>query len=200
MKSVFAALLLALMTVACSATTAPQRQVTPEQLRDASFDQSGHAVVLIEAPRELVAVDRRGTVVVPGIYQLGDFDYPGPRGHLARFRDGGKCGYFDVRDFQVRVPATYDQCLAFEEDSAQACNDCQIYCIDSECHGSMLVGGRGVEIDQRARIVRQFKQRSLAQACGGNAGTVERRGSGNAWLNCPPDPQSPFQMEKTHGR
>lgn len=200
MKSLFAVLLLALMTVSCSAATTPLRHVTPEQLRDASFDKSGHAVVLIEAPRELVAVDRRGVVVVPGIYHTGDFDYPTPRGHLGRFRDGGKCGYFDVRNFQIRVPATYDQCLSFGEDSAQACNDCQSYCIDSECHGRMLVGGRGVEIDRRARIVRQFNHPSLAQACGGRGGTVERPGSGNAWLNCPPDPHSPFQMEKTYGR
>ncbi|NYE63838.1 hypothetical protein FHW58_005072 [Duganella sp. 1224] len=219
-RSVFAALVLTLMAfgcraaescppssrqeawdAACFAGSGAQRHVKPQHLRQLGFGKSGYALIMVDEPPELVAVDWRGVVVVPGIYHDGEGDYPQPRGHLARFRDGARCGYFDVRTFQVRVPASYDQCLAFGEQTAQACKDCQVYCTESECQNSMLVGGRGVEIDQRGRIARQFRPPPLAQACaGGQQGTLESRGGRRFWLRCPPAPPPSLQMENVHGR
>jgi hypothetical protein len=220
MKAVFAALLLALMTVSCSAAescpptaqqgdwdaacfagSGQQRQVKPAHLAKIVFDHSGHAVIRIAETFEMVAVDRRGRVVVPGIYYATDFDYPKPRGHLARFVDGGKCGYFDVRDFKVAIPAIYDNCMSFMDESANVCRDCTAYCTDADCHDSLFVGGKGLQLDRRNRVLRQFDLPTIAQACpGGQSGTLKPKGGGKSWLDCPEDPTSPFKMEASHGR
>lgn len=212
MRSLLAMLMLALSAVSCSATqscpagaqqqewdaacfagTGAQRQLKPEHVRKLSFDTSGHAVISIAAPRELVALDRRGRVVVPGIFHTGDFDYPQPRGQLARFRDGGKCGYFNVRDFSIAVPASYDQCQSFGATSGQVCNDCALYCTVRECQDSMLIGGQGWEIDQHHRVLRRFAPPTLTQACNGAPpARVEQRQDARPWLQCAPAPGTPF--------
>jgi hypothetical protein len=102
-------------------------------------DPTGHATILIAQPRELVAVDRRGAVVVPNIRHTGDYDYPDAPGGLARFQvASGKCGYFDVRTFKIAIPAIYDHCLAFQENTATVCNDCKVRCTEPECQDSEL--------------------------------------------------------------
>jgi hypothetical protein len=210
MKAVFAALMLALMTVSCSAAescpssaqqgdwdaacfagSGQQRRVKQEHLDKLKFDDSGHALIVIERPRELVAVDRRGMVVVPGIYHTGDFDYPHARAGLGRFRSGAKCGYFDSSNFQIRIPATFDQCDAFDE-SATVCADCVSYCLDGDCHERVMVGGKGYRLDQRNRVLDRFTPPALAQACNGVPPNSVERAPGKAVLRCPAEGNSPF--------
>ncbi len=214
MKALFAALMLALMTVSCSAAAScpgatqqgdwdaacfagsgAQRHVRPEHLSKLKFDKSGHALIRLADKFELVAVDRRGVVVVPGIVYATDFDYPKPRGHLARFIAGDKCGYFDVRNFKVSIPAIYDECMSFRDGHGMVCVDCVAYCTDSDCHDTLFVDGKGYEIDAHAKVVRQFALPPLAQACPGKLpGTLKPKGGSTAWLSCPDDPNSPFKM------
>ncbi|MYN29881.1 hypothetical protein [Duganella levis] len=210
MKSVWAALLVALMPVACSAAascppSSPDedwsaacftgqravRQLKREYLARLKFDRSGHAVIVIERPRELVALDRRGVVVVPGIYHAGDFDYPHARAGLGRFRSGAKCGYFDSSNFQVRIPARFDHCEAFDE-SATVCADCVSYCLDGDCHERVMVGGQGYRLDQRNRVLERFTPPALAQACSGVPPDSVEHTPGNAVLRCPAALNSPF--------
>jgi hypothetical protein len=167
------------------------RQVKLEHLTRLKFDRSGHALIVIERPRELVAVDRQGLVVVPGIYHTGDFDYPNARAGLGRFRSGAKCGYFDSSNFQIRIPASFDECEAFDE-SATVCADCVSYCVDHDCHQRVMVGGKGYRLDQRNRVLSRFTPPSLAQACNGVPPNSVERTAGKSILRCPPDVNSPF--------
>ena len=52
----------------CFETRGGQRQVKKAYRRNLRVDRSGFATLTIKSPRELVAVDRRGVVVVSGIY------------------------------------------------------------------------------------------------------------------------------------
>lgn len=180
---------------ACFTHTAQGRQIKPVYRRNIRFDASGHAVMRIAETFEMVAVDRRGVVVVPGIYYLTDFDYPAPRDHLARFVDQGKCGYFDVRNFKITIPAIYDQCMSFRSGVGSTCKDCELYCTDPECHHSVFVDGNGFELDAANQVVRQFVLPPLARACPGRqSGTLEPQGGDRAWLKCPDNLNSPFKM------
>jgi hypothetical protein len=181
---------------ACFWHTEHGRQIKPAYLHNVHFDAGGHAVLRIAESFELVAVDRRGAVVVPDIFYLTDFDYPRPRGHLARFREGGKCGYFDVRNFKIVIPAAYDQCMSFRDGRGRACVDCKAYCTDPDCHDSIFVGGKGLDLDDRGRVAREFALPPLALACPGKQpGALRQQGSGSVWLNCPGDPGAPFKLD-----
>jgi hypothetical protein len=152
-------------SASCFEGTGAARQVKRAHRANIVTDKSGHATIMIDRPRELVAVDRRGHVVVPNIRHTGDYDYPDGRGGLARFQNASaKCGYFNVRTFQIVIPAIYDHCLSFGEETAAVCNDCKVHCTEPECQNSVLVGGQGFLIDSRNRIVQRFKQPALEQA------------------------------------
>jgi hypothetical protein len=215
MRAIFAALCAMLVTVSCSAVetcpptdqkaqwsascfegSAAARHVKREHLANIVADQTGHATILIGQPRELVAVDRRGVVVLPNIRHTGDYDYPDGRGGLARFQTaGGKCGYFDVRTFKIAIPAIYDQCLSFQDDAANVCNDCKIYCTEPECQSSKLVGGTGYAIDNRNKIVKRFAPPPLNQSCNGAApAKVVQLSEASAYLQCPPVDAGLFQV------
>jgi hypothetical protein len=176
---------------ACFQQQAGIRQVRPAHLGKLVVDRSGHAVLRVAETKELVAVDRRGVVVVPGIYHTGDFDYQQARAGLGRFRSGGKCGYFDVGNFEIRIPATFDQCEAFDE-SATVCTDCVAYCLDGDCHERLMVGGQGYHLDQRNRVLSRFTPPVLAQACQGAPPASVERTPGKAVLRCPSSAAAPF--------
>ena len=163
------------------------RQVKPAYLGNIPFGAGEHATIVIGQPRELVAVDHRGVVVVPGIFHTGDFDYPPPNGELVRFRSGAKCGYFDPRNFQIRIPAAYDHCRSFQQQVAAVCNDCEVYCTEKECQDSTFVGGTGFELDHNNRVLRRFSLQALARACNGKPpAKVEKGARAYGYLQCAP--------------
>jgi hypothetical protein len=179
----------------CFTLQAGVRQLKPQYLRKLSFKKSGKAVIVLEAfPHEVVALDRRGRVVVPGIRHTGDFDYPSaPRG-VARFDANGKCGYFQSSTFQVLVPAEYDQCLSFHDgETASACKDCESYCTEIDCQDSRLVGGRGFDFDAHGVLLRSYALSELASACPHGIEKLLREGR-RRYLKCKDDPNSPFKL------
>ncbi len=182
-------------SAACFDATGAVRRVKPQYLRNIVPNKSGMAVIVIAEPFEVVAVDRRGVVVVPGIASAGDFDYPHAEGGIGRFYAGGKCGYFRSGSFQVVVPPEYAACRAFREGEALACRDCMRYCTDEDCHDSKFVGGQGFVFDARGRRLRQFALPRLEESCG-KAGVAEvgKLDGGTPLLRCKNDPDSPFKM------
>ena len=151
-----------------------ERQVRSQYVKNIKLNRQGVALITIERPRELVAVDAAGKVVIPGIRYTGDFDYPTAPKNLGRFDiqerghiEGGKrqCGYFDTRTFKIVVPAVYDYCERFDEGVAKVCKDCVAYCTELECQNSIAVGGKAMLIDTRGKPVRQVRQPALADVC-----------------------------------
>lgn len=148
------------------------RRVKPQYRKSIVPNKFGKSVIVIAEPFEVLVVDRRGHVVVPGIYAGGDFDFPKAEAGIGRFYSGGKCGYFRSGSFKVIVPPTYDGCLAFHEGTALACRDCERYCTSGSCEDSTLVGGQGFVFDGKGRLQRQFALPKLEDACG-QAGVAE---------------------------
>lgn len=173
-----------------------ERQVRPQYVKNIKLNRHGVALIVIERPRELVAVNAAGKVLIPGIRHTGDFDYPDPPEGLGRYdvpakdrRDGGKrhCGYFDVRTFKIVVPAAYDYCERFDEGTAKVCKNCVEYCTVSECQNSIAVGGQATLIDTQGKPVRQVVQPTLADVCR-SRGTVKvgKTTSSRPLLECVP--------------
>lgn len=178
----------------CFVTVSGVRQVKAEFRYRFAAQKADVAVIAIAEPRELVAVDRKGVVVVPGIVHAGDFDYPSAEQGVGRFQSAGKCGFFSST-FGALVPAEFDQCQAFHQGEAIACKDCVRYCTEDECQDSILVGGRGGAFDANGKLLRQFAPPKLEAACG-RAGVAQVRHvkGGVPRLKCKPDPDSPFKM------
>ena len=158
-----------------------ERQVRPQYVKNIKLNRHGVALIMIERPRELVAVDAAGNVVIPGIRHTGDFDYPTAPEGLGRYdapaserKDGDKrrCGYFDVRTFKIVVPAAFDYCGRFTEGLAKVCKDCVEYCLMPECQNSIAVEGQAMLIDTQGKPVRQVVQPTLADVCR-SRGTVK---------------------------
>jgi hypothetical protein len=125
-------------------------------------------------PREVVAVDRYGQVVISNILHTGDFDYPSAYRGLGRFtalkKDVSgkyveKCGYFQSPQFRILVPAEFDQCDPFTKDGAYACKDCVSYCSNVDCHVRAFIGGRGFLIGTNGYIKREFIVKTLETYC-----------------------------------
>jgi hypothetical protein len=135
--------------------------------------------------------------MIPGIRPTGDFDYPQPPGGLGRYdapvtrgKDGARsqCGYFDVRTLRVAIPATYDQCLAFEQGVAKVCHGCVRYCTMRECQNSILIGGKGLSIDRNGHVLRQSALPTLSEVCQGRGtATVEKTSGPLGLLACVDD-------------
>ena len=98
------------------------RQVKPKYISRIHPNKAGFGTILIDKPRELVAVDRKGIVKIPNFFHSGDFDFPSAENGVARFLITSenvrgevvpKCGYFDSATFRIFIPARYDQCQAF---------------------------------------------------------------------------------------
>ncbi|QGZ39159.1 hypothetical protein IP92_02614 [Pseudoduganella flava] len=174
-----------------------ERRVKPKYLGRLAWNEHGMATVLIAEPRELLAVDRTGRVVVPNIRHTGDFDFPQAAHGIGRFdvRQAGttKCGYFVAGRFTVLVPPQYDQCQAFRDDKAVACEDCVRYCTDQECHDSVLVGGTGIAFDTAGKVKRRYPLPTLEQACPNGKASVENGGPVPV-LRCAANADSPFKL------
>lgn len=180
---------------ACFETSGGVRQLKSQYREKLAVRKKAVKVITISDPHEVVAVDARGVIVVPGIYHAGDFDYPTAVQNVGRFASAGKCGFFDVASFAILVPAEYDQCSAFHDGEAIACKDCQRYCTDEECHDYKLIGGQGIAFDAKGKALRQFRLPALKDACGKPG--VARVGKVNdaiPLLECKNAPHSPFQM------
>lgn len=182
-----------------------ERKVKPRYLKRIAANRYGMAVITIAAPREMVAVDRSGVVVVPNIRHTGDFDYPTAEHGVGRFavNDAGddghpvfKCGYFKAEQFSIVAPAQYDQCGPVLQGESQACTDCVRYCTDPDCHDSVFVGGKGVVLAPDGAILRTYTPPRLDQVCGtgrpADIGAVD--GGGTKFLKCKTAADSPFKM------
>ena len=150
----------------CFDTDKGSRRVKPRYLERLRLDSDGFTTIVIGAPRELVAVNRQGKVVVPGIRHTGDFDYPDAEGGIGRFETppftpGSKvkpqCGYFDRRGFRIVVPAAYAQCRPFANGEAIACKACVSLCVEAECQDSVLVDGEGIAFGADGSVLRRFR-------------------------------------------
>jgi len=171
------------------------RALKPQHLRKLKFKKSGKAVIVMDNPRQVVAVDRRGRVVVPGIYHAGDFDYPtAPRG-VARFESNGKCGFFQSRTFKILVPAEYDHCHSFHDgETATACKDCENFCTEVECQDSVMVGGRGFDFDAKGQLQRSYDVGGLDRACPHGVEQLVRK-ERYRYLKCKDGPSDPFKLQ-----
>ena len=156
----------------CFETVGETRQVKAEYRDRIALKASGFETILVAEPIELVAVDRDGIVVVPGIAHTGDFDYPTADRGVGRFYSGDKCGYFQSKSFKIVIPATYDACFPFRDGTALVCRDCVSYCIEPECMNEKFVGGKGYRLNLRGNVVREFVPSPLDDACG-PAGVAE---------------------------
>jgi len=150
----------------CFVTDKNGRRLKPQYLKHLQFDSRGFTTMVIVQLRELVAVNRHGKVVVPGIRHSGDFDYPDAEGGIARFETppftlGGKvkpkCGYFDSRDFRIVIPAEYAQCDPFSKGEAVVCKECIKACTAPECQDSILLDGEGIAFGPDGVERRRFK-------------------------------------------
>ena len=173
----------------CFETVGEKRRVKSQYRKNIVPNKFGRAVIVIAEPFEVLAVDRQGLVVVPGIYAGGGPDYPKAEAGIGRFSSGRKCGYFRTGTFTVIVPPEYGQCQPFQEGTALACQDCVRYCRSGECEDSTLIGGQGFVFDIKGRIQRQFSLPTLEEACGRVGVEEVSRGDGSMpFLKCRPEP------------
>ena len=188
---------------ACFEGSGTSRKVKPEYASNIIANKAGNATIVIGNPREMIAVDRSGAVKVPHIFHTGDFDFPNASESIGRFQITAgvapsttltKCGYFDGRSFEIKIPAAYDHCLAFADGVATVCNQCAQYCTEPDCQNSVLVGGEGLAVDKSNRIVRRFALPPLEKACGGTAGKIVQISERNSYLQCPPSAAGPFDQ------
>lgn len=186
-------------SAACFAGEGSERRVKPQYLKRLAWNQHGMATILVAEPRELLAVDRSGKVVIPNIRHTGDFDYPAAERGIGRFsiadaQGKPKCGYFAAGTFAVVVAPEYDQCQAFHDGAALACKDCVSYCRDGDCHDSVLVGGHGVVLAPDGKVVRLHTPPTLDNVCGQAGKASVKTHGATAVLHCQPAADSPFKL------
>jgi hypothetical protein len=178
----------------CFESKSDGRHVKATYRNNIHVDRRGVALIVIGEPREVVAVDRRGKVVVPGIEHTGDFDLPYEHNHTNRYWDMVKdangavkeqCGYFSTRRFRIVVPAQFDACHAFHDGVASACKHCARYCTEPECQNSVLIGGQGYQVKPDGSMQEKRIARSKEQLCS-RPDLLEElpMGSDRTWLRC----------------
>lgn len=178
------------------------RRVKPEFVKRIKPNRYGVATIVVE-PLELVAVDRTGKILVAGIWNTGDFDYPNAYKGIGRFYPNGstwerkpdqKCGYFESKRFRIVVPAQYDHCGAFHGGEAVACTDCERYCTDEDCHDAVYIGGQGVVLGTDGRVRRTFTPPSLKTVCDKpELLRLSKPGAIPPVLHCEPGENHPFK-------
>lgn len=147
---------------ACFLTSANGRQLIPRYLKRVRFQKNGFAaltVTLEDGGHEILAINRKGTVVLSGIYN-GDPDYREAEGGLAPFyvRDSksqsSQCGYFQVSNFAIVIPPVYNICGHFHKQRAYVCVNCNLDCGD--CHSYEYYGDQAFIINRKNEILKQF--------------------------------------------
>jgi hypothetical protein len=184
----------------CFETRKNVRQVKAGFIKNLRVNQHGMTTILIAAPRELVAVDRKGKLVIPGIRHTGDFDYPHAHHGIGRFYSSSApdkkqvhCGYFEAERFRVIVPASYDHCEPFKNGRALACTDCESYCSEPDCQDSVLVGGQGSMIGSDGNTQKIFTLPTLETVCARpDLVRISKLSTGAAMLRCLSGPDNPF--------
>ncbi|KRC03749.1 MULTISPECIES: hypothetical protein [unclassified Duganella] len=169
----------------CFETKGEVRQVKAEYRNRIVPNKFGFETIGLSESLELVAVNREGVVVVPGIVHAGDFDYPTAEHGVGRFRSGNKCGYFQSDTFKILGPPIYDACCPFHQGQAFVCSDCVSYCVGPDCMNEQLVGGKGYKLNAKGKVIREFVPRTLENACG-DIGVAEigKMENGNPMLVC----------------
>lgn len=178
----------------CFEINGDSRQVKPAFIKQLHFNRYGVTTILITEPRELVAVNRQGAVVVPEIRHTGDFDYPSAEKGVGRFyalvrNQNGvlekKCGYFKDKNFRIIVPAKFDACAPFKEGEAIACNECVSYCTGPDCQDSIMVGGRATILGSDGKIRDTSTLATLENLCDPPASLVRGpMSNGKTWIHC----------------
>lgn len=147
---------------ACFKTSASSRQLKPRYLTRVRFQKNGFAalsVALENGGHDILAINRKGTVVLSGIYD-GDPDFREAEGGLAPFylREGksnsSQCGYFQVSNFKIVIPPVYDICGHFYKRQAYVCVNCNLDCGD--CHNYEYYGDRAFIINRKNEILKEF--------------------------------------------
>jgi hypothetical protein len=183
----------------CFDTSAAGRRVKAKYLHNVRVKKNGVAIIRIDETFEMLAVDRRGRVVIPDIAFAGDHDYPSAPGNVGRYSivtrdaDGkyisGKCGYFDTLKFKVLIPAVYDECSPFHRSEGHVCTACVRYCTDDDCHDSVQVGGMGMTVNRHNVIVHTAPLDTLDTIC--NGAPPRKLDRARHLLECAPTRQTP---------
>ncbi len=159
---------------ACFESVGTERRVKVQYLARLPFEANGKAVIKIDEPYEMVAIDATGLVVVSDIEYWGEGDYPLNQEGVSRFnvRSKGpngerirKCGYFAIDDMAILVQAEYDHCLPFHEGEGMVCKDCERYCSPDDCHTTTLIDGTGFVIDRTGKVKDIFSPPTLKTVC-----------------------------------
>ena len=190
-------------------------RVKPRYVRKLRVNRAGVTLILVEEPLDplaLLAVGRDGTIVVPNIRHVGDFDLPNPDG-IGRFdvvtRDAAgereyRCGFYDQKTYRIVVPATYAHCSPFHGGIGVACVDCNEYCRDPDCHDSAYTDGQGFSFDRRGTVVASWRLGSPDDECDGpGSASVEHRRKNFGMLTClrnKPDPFDRIDGARRRGR
>lgn len=156
----------------CFTETNPRR-VRPEYLHKVVTNKRGFTTVKISYTGELLAIDRRGVVIVPNIANMGDFDYPDAESGMARYYEvlgdrrtaPWKCGYFDQKTMRIVVPAIYEACKPFRDGEAVVCNGCKSRCTEADCQNHVFIGGEILVLDRRNRILSRHPSPTLETLC-----------------------------------
>lgn len=144
---------------ACFDNTAGTRRLKPAFIKRVKFQRNGFAVLYLEG-HELVAINRKGVVVVPGIVS-GDFSYEEAENGVAAFytrpyQKGNnaqrKCGYFQLSNFKIVIPPVYDICARFQREKAYVCVNCHLDCAD--CHNYAYYGDKAYVITPKNEVLR----------------------------------------------
>ena len=150
-------------TEACFHHATDARSVKPQYLSRIKFQPNGFAVIFLETG-ETVAVNRKGTVVVPGIVN-GTYNFRDVAGGISMFVIPAKaptsefnrsnCGYFRRSNFKIIIPPIYNGCSEFQQQKAAVCKNCRYDCVD--CNEVSYYGdGEVLIINTKNHILRRI--------------------------------------------
>jgi hypothetical protein len=185
-------------SAACFDTAATGRQVKKEHRSKVVFNRKGIAVIIITAPPELVAVNRRGAVINLSQAHLAGFDFEPSDASITRFgyfagngskKNAFKCGYYRQPRFEVIAAPVYDQCDTFSKGTALVCIGCVDHCPHGDCHETDFVGGEGLVINEKNEILRRFALPTMPLC-------EDSKDKGNGEKPCRPRPPDPFAEDQ----
>ena len=181
-------------TAQCFEMRNDARHVKATFLSGLKVDKYGATTIMITEPRELVAVDGAGKVIVPEIRHTGDFDYPNAENGIGRFSDIVKnsageskeqCGFFRDTNFGIVVPAQFDYCGPFKGEQATVCKGCKSYCTGPDCQDSVMVGGQALVLGMNGKVQETYNLPSMEKLCRPQESLVTgNMGNGEVWIHC----------------